>query len=66
MTVKELVSLEKSGAMFCVVDSTKIGCYSHPMEFLTEADRNVVGRDFGDRTVVGFIPYGKKVIVYIK
>lgn len=64
MTVSEFVKFEMSGAIFRVVDATQPGCRII-REALTEADRNVVRRLYGDAQVVGFEPQGKKVILYI-
>ena len=64
MTVSEFVVFEKSGALFRVVDATQPGCRII-REALTEADRNVVSRLYGDATVEGFEPQGKKVILYV-
>ena len=64
MTVNEFVKFEKSGALFRVVDATQPGCRII-REALTEADRNVVSRMYGDATVEGFEPQGRKVVLYV-
>lgn len=64
MTVSEFVMFEKSGAIFRVVDAAQPGCRII-REALVEADRNVVRRLYGDATVEGFEPQGRKVILYI-
>ena len=65
MTLKEFVGLDKSGAMFKIVDATKTG-YMNTKEYLTYADRNVVNKFCGDKTVVGYEAIGKnKVAVYV-
>lgn len=64
MKVSEFVKLEKSGALFRVVDATQPACRVLRTA-LTEADRNVVCSMYGDAKMEGFEPQGKRVILYI-
>lgn len=66
MTLNEFVSLNGSGAMFKVVDATAAG-YMNTNKYLAYADRNVVGKLYGKKTVAGYDAIGKnKIAVYIK
>lgn len=66
MTIMELTKAEKSGAMFRVIDATKIGYMSSPT-ILIEAGKDVVRNLYADRELVGFSASGKnKIDLYIK
>lgn len=64
MKVKDFVSMEKSGAMFRLVDADERG-YLTTDKTLYEADRSTVKKLYGEAIVVGFAPKGKKVTIYI-
>lgn len=61
MTVKDFVKMEKSGAMFHVVDANRIG-YLTKQEVEIVCDRNVLYERFAENEVVGFEPKTKRSI----
>ena len=53
-------------SIYEVVDASKAGYMTRP-EVLTTADRNVVGKDFGDYELVGFAPKSKTTVtIYVR
>lgn len=66
MKVSDFIKMEKSGAMYRVVDVSNVG-YMNSDKYATEADRNVIRDRFGEETLVGFSAKGKnRIIIYIK
>lgn len=65
MTVNEFVSMEKFGGYFALVDADKQGYMSKPF-IITEADRNVVSKFYGELTVIGYAPKSKNsMFIYV-
>ena len=67
MKVCEFVRLDKGGILFKTVDATKVGYMSKP-SVLVEADKNVLGKEYGNYDVVGFDveKRGRTITLYIK
>jgi hypothetical protein len=66
MKVKELVQIEKAGAMYRVIDATINGYMTNP-KVIIEADRNIVMSRFSEYELVGFENVSKKIIaLYVK
>lgn len=64
MKVADFIKMEKSGALYRVVDADERG-YMTTDKCLIEADRSVVKKLYADAEMVGFEPKGKKVVIYI-
>ena len=66
MKVSEFIKFDKSNTFYRVVDATKVGYLTSPT-VLTEADRNIVIKDFGEHELVGFSPVKKNALeIYVK
>lgn len=61
MKVNEFVKMEKSGVLFTVINADKVGYMTDPSVLLI-ADKNLVGREYANATVVGFEPISKRNI----
>ena len=59
MTIREFVQLEKSGAIFILIDASKRR-YMRLHESVMEADRNVIDKYYGEWKMVGFQPVSKR------
>lgn len=65
MKVNDFLELDKSGAMYDVVDARKTGYVTFP-SVLISGDRDVVKKYHGESKLIGFAPKTKRtIIIYV-